>query len=91
MDIEGAEGLALKGMSKLIDRSPGLKIMMEFCPTMLDHFECNARFVLDFFASRGFMCWTINVDASLTPQRWETLLEKPDLIRNIMISRRALG
>jgi len=89
MDIEGAEGLALKGMAKLVGRSPNLKIMMEFCPLMLARFPYNAEFVIDFFKSAGFMCWTINADSSFAPARWESLLAVPDAIQNVLISRQA--
>lgn len=90
MDIEGAEGLALKGMTRLIDRSPTLKVMMEFCPHMLARYPCNAGFVIDFFDSRQFMCWTIKPDSSLVPARWESLLATPDVVQNVMVSRQAL-
>jgi FkbM family methyltransferase len=89
MDIEGAEGLALKGMAGVIARSPNIKLMMEFCPRMLSRFPCNADFVIDFFKSRDFMCWTINPDSSLVPARWESLLAVPDAVQNVVISRQA--
>jgi len=89
MDIEGAEGLALKGMANLIGRSPNLKIMMEFCPLLLSRFPHNAEFVIDFFKSREFMCWTINPDSSFAPARWESLLAVPDAIQNVLISRQS--
>jgi FkbM family methyltransferase len=91
MDIEGAEGIALKGMAKIIDRSRDLKMMLEFCPTMMSRFDCDANFVVQFLSSRDFMCWTINDDSTLAPARWEKLLEEPDRIRNIMVSRRSLA
>jgi FkbM family methyltransferase len=90
MDIEGAEGLALKGMTRLIERSPRVKIMMEFCPKMLARYACDATFVIEFLRSRAFMCWTITQDGSLVPARWEQLLEDPDLIQNIMVARHGL-
>jgi FkbM family methyltransferase len=91
MDIEGAEGLALKGMSKIIDRSRNLKIMMEFCPAMLAGFECDANFVVQFLESRGFMCWEIGVDGGLLPTRWEKITQEPEIIRNVIVSRQGLG
>ncbi|HEV2041386.1 MAG TPA: FkbM family methyltransferase [Casimicrobiaceae bacterium] len=91
MDIEGAEGLALKGMSKIIDRSPNLKMMMEFCPAMMAGFECDANFVVQFLESRGFMCWEIGVDGRLLPARWQKLMEEPKVIRNVIVSRQGLG
>lgn len=89
MDIEGAEGLALKGMENLIGRSPRLKIMMEFCPLMLSRFSYNAEFIIEFFKSREFMCWTINADGSLAPARWESLLAVHDAVQNVVISRQS--
>ena len=47
----------------------------------------HAEFVIDFFKSGEFMCWTINPDSSLTPARWESLLAVPDAIQNVLISR----
>ncbi|MEP6655644.1 MAG: FkbM family methyltransferase [Betaproteobacteria bacterium] len=91
MDIEGAEGLALKGMVKLVDRSPSLKLLMEFSPRMMARFECGADYVVDFLDSRGFMCWTVNADGSLAPARWQSLLADPNAIRNIVLSRQGLG
>jgi FkbM family methyltransferase len=90
MDIEGAEGLALKGMTKLIDRSPHVKIMMEFCPAMLARYACDATFVIGFFRTRAFMCWTIAPDGGLVPARWDQLLDQPDLIQNVIVSRYGL-
>jgi len=91
MDIEGAEGLALKGMSKIIDRSRNLKMMMEFCPAMLAGFECDADFVVQFLESRGFMCWEIAVDGGLLPTRWDKITQDPEIIRNVIVSRQGLG
>jgi FkbM family methyltransferase len=87
MDIEGAEGLALKGMSKLLERSPRVRIMMEFCPQMMSGFDCDAAETIAMLEAGGFMCWTINPDSSLAPARWQAMLESPDMIRNILVSR----
>ncbi len=91
MDIEGAEGLALKGMAKIVDRSRNLKMMMEFCPVMMNAFACDAKFVVQFLESRDFMCWEIGVDGGLIPTRWQNLLRDPDVIRNVIVSRQGLG
>ena len=87
MDIEGAEGLALKGMARLVDRSPTVKIMMEFVPHLMARYPCDAAYAVDFFKARNFMCWTINPDASLAPARWESLLDGPSVIRNVIAAR----
>ncbi len=90
LDVEGSEGLVLKGMRNLIDRSPTLRIMMEFAPGMLARFACDAAFVREFLESRGFMCWTIKPDGSLAPASWEALLTSPKAIQNIILSRQGL-
>lgn len=90
MDIEGAEGLALKGMAKLVERSARIRILMEFVPRLLDRYPCNAAWVVEFLKARDFMCWTINPDSSLAPARWESLLEHRDTIRNVLVSRQAM-
>jgi len=90
MDIEGAEGLALQGMRQLIDRSPRLKIMMEFCPSMLARYPVDAQGVVAFLDGRGFSCWQIAADGSVRPDRWTTLLSEPDRVRNVIASRYAL-
>jgi FkbM family methyltransferase len=91
MDIEGAEGVALQGMARLVERSRRLKIMMEFCPRMMSRFPCDAASTIAMLEAAGFMCWTINPDASLTPARWQGLLDAPDAVRNILVSRQAVA
>jgi len=90
MDVEGAEGLVLKGMAGLIDRSPSLKMMMEFSPLMLARFACDATFVHGFLESRAFMCWTIRPDGSLVPASWGPLLSDAKGLQNIVVSRQGL-
>jgi FkbM family methyltransferase len=87
MDIEGAEGIALQGMARLLERSPAVRIMMEFCPLMMSRFACDAADTIAMLDAGGFMCWTINPDSSLAPARWQALLESPDMIRNVLASR----
>ena len=87
MDIEGAEGLALKGMAKLLERSPRVRIMMEFCPLMMSGFDLDAVETIAMLEASGFMCWTINPDSSLAPAQWQALLETPGVIRNVLASR----
>jgi hypothetical protein len=89
--IRGAPLLELKGMAKIIDRSRNIKMMMEFCPTMMNAFPCDAKFVVHFLESRDFMCWEIGVDGGLIPTRWQNLLREPDVIRNVIVSRQGLG
>jgi FkbM family methyltransferase len=90
MDIEGAEGSALTGMAGLIDRSPDLKIMMEFCPMMMSRFVQNAEYVVEFLSSRGFTGWSINADGSLAPTEWPALLAQYEVVQNVIVSRQSV-
>jgi hypothetical protein len=40
---------------------------------------------------RDFMCWEIGADSGLIPTRWQKLLQEPDLIRNVIVSRQGLA
>jgi FkbM family methyltransferase len=91
MDIEGAEGGALTGMAGLIERSPEMKIMMEFSPRLMSRFNQNAEDVADFLLSRGFACWLISADGSLMPAQWPSLLAEREAIQNIIVSRQAVA
>jgi FkbM family methyltransferase len=90
MDVEGAEGLVLSGMARIIDRSPTLKIMMEWCPRMLDRYPRNTEFVASFLASRGFHCWKIGSRGELIPAQWEKLKGETNLVQNLMLCRQQL-
>ena len=90
MDIEGAEGLAIKGMLNLIEKSPDLKMMIEFCPSMFSRFEIDTMGVIELLQSRQFKSWLIQPDSSLVHVEWLSLLNNPDLIQNIMVSRQDL-
>jgi FkbM family methyltransferase len=91
MDIEGAEGMALKGMEKLIHRSRNLTMMLEFAPAMMARFDYGAEFVRQFLESRGFMCWTIGSAGELQASRWDALMSASgNSIQNIFVSRQGL-
>jgi len=91
MDIEGAEGGALTGMVALIERSPEIKIMMEFSPKLMSRFSQNAEYVTEFLRSRGFACWLISADGSLVRAQWPALLADREAIQNVIVSRQALA
>jgi hypothetical protein len=46
--------------------------------------------VVQFLKSRDFVCWEIDVHGSLLPTRWEKLMQDPEAIRNVIVSRHAL-
>lgn len=52
MDVEGAEGLALRGMKRILDLSPGLVMVTEFEPSFLDEMPVGASATYDALAQR---------------------------------------
>jgi len=47
IDVEGADGKVLKGMTKLIERSPNMKIMIEFHPRAIEKSGITTEEFLD--------------------------------------------
>jgi len=54
IDAEGAEPLILSGMRKIVERSPGIRILMEFAPVHLRRAGVDPGGFLDEIASWGF-------------------------------------
>ena len=54
MDIQGAEGGALRGMREVLALSPSLRILMEFWPAGLDKFGTHPMEILEILKSEGF-------------------------------------
>ena len=74
MDIEGSEGHALMGMTALLKRNRGVKIIMELSPHALEQSGTPARDVLDMLRGLGFAFYTIDGQGS-TPVSAEMLLQ----------------
>ena len=55
VDVEGAENDVLDGMNRLWQRSPDLKLIMEFNPTFLNHAAANPLQLLEMLSSLGFV------------------------------------
>lgn len=60
MDIQGAEGLALSGMTGLLERSRDIKIFMEFWPEGLLLTGYSPQSILNALVERGFLIFEIN-------------------------------
>lgn len=60
MDIEGAEGRAIEGMSQILQRNKNLKIVMEISPNLLKDFGDDAFRLLSKLISYGFQVDLIN-------------------------------
>jgi FkbM family methyltransferase len=64
IDVEGHEFSVIRGAQEIIRRSPRLKIVMEFNPSMLG--PDNARGLIELARDLGFDIYSIEHDASLT-------------------------
>jgi FkbM family methyltransferase len=65
MDIEGSEPLALQGGQKLIERSPGIKIIMEWSVGMMSS-RANVKEFVSWLLQQDFKFWLIEREACLT-------------------------
>lgn len=63
MDVQGAEGLVLKGMTETIERSKKLKIFMEFWPYGLIRCGTNPRDIIKGLMGLGFSVQIIDQDS----------------------------
>jgi FkbM family methyltransferase len=87
MDVEGHEGLALRGMRNLLERSPDVKMMMEFGPEMMARSSVGAEEALNMLGQMGFKMWRIGAEGELHAASSETLLAEHQTIQNILFSR----
>jgi len=63
IDVQGAEFAVLGGMSRLIERSRALRIVMEFSPDLMFAEHVDPRSVLEALRERGFTIHQIRPDA----------------------------
>ncbi len=89
IDIEGAEGQALRGMRQLLERSPELRLMMEFSPDMLAGAGTPPQEVAELLGGMGLRPWLINQAAALTETNWPAVLASAVPLQNILLSRQA--
>ncbi len=76
LDVEGAEGRALRGMSDIVAKSRNVKMLAEFCPFFLEQSGIGAVEYLKMLASYGFRLFDINEQAnSIIPMSAAGLLE----------------
>jgi FkbM family methyltransferase len=77
MDAEGSEGMILVGATRLIERSPRLTIITEWCPQFLRARGTNPEDAIAFLADRKFRAHRINHDAKLIPVEKSELANLP--------------
>jgi hypothetical protein len=88
MDVEGTEGLALRGATALIARSPRLVIVMEWSPIMLAA-RGDVAELAAWIAGLGFRARCIERNGGLTPVSTTELpsLEHCDLVLERIATR----
>jgi FkbM family methyltransferase len=89
MDVEGHEGPALRGMRQLLTRSPGVRIMMEFGPQMMNSSGMAAPEVVAFLEGLGLSAWTIDAQGGIAPAAWPALAGLTAGLQNILVAREA--
>ena len=89
MDVEGHEGRALRGMRRMLERAPGVRIMMEFVPEMMARSGVMASEVAAMLGGIGLRPWMIGQDGALAGMGWDQLLAEASGIQNILVARDA--
>ncbi|WP_198375442.1 FkbM family methyltransferase [Neoroseomonas rubea] len=87
MDVEGHEGPALRGMRAILERSPGIRIMMEFGPQMMRGSGMPAPEVVALLEGLGLSAWTIGEDGGTAPVEWSVLAAATGGLQNILVAR----
>lgn len=80
LDIEGGETAALRGMRGLTARTPGLRLVVEFCPWILRALSMDPAAFLQLLRDEGFDLQVIE-EARCTPL---SELDKDGLIRGLL-------
>ena len=65
IDVEGCEGLVFQGMTKLLERSRQVKILMEWSPAMIRNSGVEPAAFLGLIRAQGFEVWLINAQSGL--------------------------
>jgi len=87
MDIEGAEARALRGMWRLLERSPEVRVIFEFAPELLALHGVGAAEMIHLLRELGFHFWSIGGASRLTAISAESLAEATDGLRNMLAAR----
>ncbi|MGC3970051.1 MAG: FkbM family methyltransferase [Pirellulales bacterium] len=88
MDIQGAEYLALQGMTKLLARSPNVRLIVEFCPAAFDKTISTAEY-LRYLRGLGFRVFDLPEDRPRYEATDDQLLAAypPGKMTNLVLER----
>jgi FkbM family methyltransferase len=84
MDVEGWEGVALQGATALLDRSPGLRLMVEWGPGQ-DQTLVPRAAMAEAMAARGYLPFRIGLNSALVPESWEGALAERQLTNLVLL------
>jgi FkbM family methyltransferase len=84
MDIEGWEGMALRGMQGVLDRSPGLRMLVEW-GTAQDASPAPRSETAAMLAARGYRAFAVNDDGSLRATSWEVAVAMRALTNLVLL------
>ncbi|MGG5812001.1 FkbM family methyltransferase [Falsiroseomonas sp. CW058] len=87
LDIEGMEGRALRGMRRLLERSPDARLLLEWAPAMLAGQGTPAPEVAAHLAALGFRFWLVGAGGALEPLPAAALAAFEGGIRNVVAAR----
>jgi hypothetical protein len=92
IDVEGAEGFVLDGMTRILQDEPRLSILLEYAPERLVETGYEPRSLLDGLASQGYEIWHIDSSRrSTVPSSTDEILRvlAPDdmVYANLLLDR----
>jgi FkbM family methyltransferase len=87
IDAEGAEPFIIRGMHKILNRNPGIRILLEFAPTHLRRAGVDPHDFLEEMSSLGFGIHRIHdvtgeLNDSFGPELTEVFSANLELVRN---------
>jgi len=87
MDIEGFEGLALRGMRQLLARSPQVKMMMEYAPEWIARAGYAPEVIFEELEALGLKIWIMSDAGRLQAITPQALRASGKPIQNILLAR----
>jgi FkbM family methyltransferase len=84
MDIEGWEGMAIRGMDGIFARSPRLRMLIEWS-TQQDRSPAPRREVARMMAERGYAPWRIDKEGAISRAAWEEVLAERTLVNLVLL------
>lgn len=84
MDIEGWEGMAIRGMTRILDRSPGLRLLVEW-GIMQDTTPAPRSETAATLAARNYLPFHIAANGALKPTDWASVVPDRKLTNLVVL------